>query len=77
MLNIYSRQDADAQGPDWPYHAARYGILAGTMHTAKAIGLLLSCADFQETCATKGVNQLVGARYAIQRWQRVHLKFIK
>ena len=61
----------------WSHANARLGILRGTMHTTKALGVLYHCQHFQQCCRRENINQREMGLRIIESWQREHLSLAK
>ena len=69
-LDLTQRED---QRLTYPQLEARLGILRGTMHSAKALGLLFSCENFQRRCRDLDINQRELGLYMISKWNQHRL----
>ena len=69
-LDLTQRED---QRLTYPQLEARLGILRGTMHSAKALGLLYSCEHFQRRCKGLDINQRELGLFMISKWTQNRL----
>ena len=61
----------------YPQLEAKLGILHGTMHSAKALGLLYGCQDFQRRCKSLDINQRELGLYMISQWVLMRVELAK